>query len=141
MFRVVGEAFASLPTVKTVVCSGFAHRADPTTGKERDDYLLSVRVTREAWSRIAFANLAHVDPIAELSNLDYRCDCSASECSSRSSRSRGSRADRLTRAMRHALTRQVGPSNAEPNSRGSPSASRSVMRTFPGVASQLGGPR
>jgi len=78
VFRVVGEAFAALPTVQSVVCSGYSQRVDPATGNPNDDYLLSVRVTREAWSRIEFGSLARVDPAAALARFELRSDCSAS---------------------------------------------------------------
>jgi len=78
VFRVIGEGFAALPTLETVVCSGYSERADPATGAQRNDYLISVRVARHAWSRIDFANLGQVDPVAALGQFDLRCDCSAS---------------------------------------------------------------
>jgi hypothetical protein len=77
IFRVVGEAFAALPTLQQVTGSGFTQRADPATGAVRDDYVLSVRMTREAWSRIDFANLAAVDPAAALARFELRSDCGA----------------------------------------------------------------
>lgn len=78
VFRVVGEAFATLPTLQSVLCSGFSQRVDAATGKASDNYLLSVRVAREAWSRIDFGNLAQVDPATALAQFDLRSDCTAS---------------------------------------------------------------
>lgn len=45
-FRLLGEAFATLPTVQEVVLSGYSQRADPATGQQRDDHLFSARVRR-----------------------------------------------------------------------------------------------
>ncbi|MEJ3721808.1 hypothetical protein WGM54_28375, partial [Paenibacillus polymyxa] len=38
-FRLIGESFAALPLVETVVLSGYSQRRDPVTGRLRDDYL------------------------------------------------------------------------------------------------------
>jgi hypothetical protein len=78
VFRVVGEGFAVLPTVKSITCSGFSQRVDNATGTTKDDYLISLRAVRDTWARIDFANLAQVDPVTALSRFDMRSDCSAS---------------------------------------------------------------
>jgi hypothetical protein len=75
VFRVVGEALASLPTLLHVTCSGFSQRVDPATGHVRDDFLLSARVPRGAWGQIDFTNLAQVDPVAALGQFELRTDC------------------------------------------------------------------
>jgi len=92
VFRVVGEAFAALPTLQSVLCSGFSQRVDTATGKTSDDYLLSVRVAREVWLLIDFGNLAQVDPAAALARFELRSDCTAPHRGGprRSCRSRGS---------------------------------------------------
>ncbi len=63
-FRLLGELFAALPNVNTIVLSAYSQRADPRTGQIGDDYLLSVRVSREQWQQINFANLEAVDVVA-----------------------------------------------------------------------------
>jgi hypothetical protein len=78
LFRVIGEAFATLPTVQTLDCSGFSQRADTATGRTRNEYLLSVRVTRAQWEQIDFTYLAGVDPVASLTRFELRCDNTAS---------------------------------------------------------------
>lgn len=71
-FRAIGEAFAALPKLKRVIVSGFSQRIDPTTGHLQDDYLFSVQVTREPWSRINFFDLALIDPVDSLASFDNR---------------------------------------------------------------------
>jgi uncharacterized protein YqeY len=71
-FRLIGETFVALPTARTVVCSGYSQRPDAASGNVRDEYLYSVRVTREAWSSISFHNLKAIDPIACLERFAIR---------------------------------------------------------------------
>jgi hypothetical protein len=70
LFRVIGEAFATLGTVNTVTASAYVQRPDPATGSIRDEYILSVRVARDAWQRIDFDRLGDVDPAAALENFE-----------------------------------------------------------------------
>lgn len=63
-FRLLGELFAALPSVNIIVLSAYSQRADPRTGQIGEDYLLSVRVSREQWQQINFANLEAVDVVA-----------------------------------------------------------------------------
>lgn len=44
----------------------------------RDEYIYSVRLTREGWSRIDFTNLAVLDPVACLESYELRREMSAS---------------------------------------------------------------
>lgn len=69
IFRLIGEAFAALPTMQTVIASGYSQRADPATGHINEEYLLSVRVTREQWRALDFTNLAAVDVVEALGAL------------------------------------------------------------------------
>jgi len=62
VFRSIGLAFAQLPSLRECICSGYSQRRDPRTGHEREDYLLSVRVTRAQWNAIDFKALAYLDP-------------------------------------------------------------------------------
>jgi len=71
-FRLVGEVFHGLPRVHTVVCSGYSQRLDPATGQRRDEYLYSVRVTRDAWARVDFGNLDAVDVVVALDAFELR---------------------------------------------------------------------
>ncbi len=72
LFRAIGEAFAALPTVQTVVASGYSQRPDKSTAKILDEYLLSIRVQREAWRQIDFGNLEALDPADALGRFDLR---------------------------------------------------------------------
>ena len=74
MFRLVGEVFAALPKVQTVVASGYSQRRDPATAQMRDDYLLSVRVERQVWAGNDFAHLAAIDVTEALARHDLRRD-------------------------------------------------------------------
>jgi hypothetical protein len=75
-FRVVGEVFAALPRVTCVVCSGYSQRPDKQTGHLKDDYLFSVSVDREKWSKLNFDNLDMVDHIAYFEIFGIRRDVS-----------------------------------------------------------------
>jgi hypothetical protein len=70
VFRIVGETFAALPLVDTVVASGYSQRRDPGTGAMRDDYLLSLRVARQEWLKIDISGLASVDVVEALAHFD-----------------------------------------------------------------------
>ena len=63
-FRLLGEVFATLPPITEVILSAYSQRPDRRTGQIGDDYLLSVRVTREQWGQINFANLPAIDVVA-----------------------------------------------------------------------------
>ena len=71
-FRIVGEVFSLLPTIDTVVISGYSQRNDPKTGQAVDHYLYSIRVSRSSWSGINFENLFAVDPIQALEAFELR---------------------------------------------------------------------
>ncbi len=71
-FRLIGEVFASLPTVQTVELSAYSQRIDPATGHVQDQYLFSVQVVREAWSQINFHNLSKLDIVAALGRFQLR---------------------------------------------------------------------
>ena len=72
VFRLAGEVFAALPTVQEVVASGYSQRRDPATAQLRDDYLLSVHISRAAWSKIDFGHLATLDETEALRQFDLR---------------------------------------------------------------------
>ncbi len=71
-FRLIAEAFALLPTLSEVILSGFTQRADPGTGHETDQYLLSVRVHRDEWAQINFDALESVDVVEALGSFENR---------------------------------------------------------------------
>ncbi|MEW5757132.1 MAG: DUF4236 domain-containing protein [Pseudomonadota bacterium] len=71
-FRIVGEAFASLPSVMDVTLSGFTQRNNLTTGHVVDTYIYSVRITRSAWTKINFANLDAIDVVAAFERFEVR---------------------------------------------------------------------
>ncbi|MCC5976743.1 MAG: DUF4236 domain-containing protein [Salinarimonas sp.] len=61
LFRIAGEAFASLPTLQEVTLGGYTQRPDPATGGTRDVHILSVKIARAEWEAIRFDRLEHVD--------------------------------------------------------------------------------
>lgn len=73
-FRVLGAVFARLPTVQEARVSGYRQVIDSATGGERDQYLFSVKVTREQWSKVHFDRLTLVDPVAALDAFTLRRD-------------------------------------------------------------------
>ncbi len=76
-FRVVGIAFAELPALLELVCSGYSQRRDRRTAQEGDEYLYSVRVVRDAWAAIDFTALEHLDPVACLEGFELVRELSA----------------------------------------------------------------
>lgn len=71
-FRLAGTVFATLPTANTAIISGFSQRLDSSTGKVNDDYLLSVRVKRERYSRIDFDSLDKINPVDAMGGFEIR---------------------------------------------------------------------
>ena len=72
LFRVVGEAFASLPTVNVVTASAYLQRINQATGVIDDVYVLSFSIERAKWVETDFSMLSHIDPIAALERGDLR---------------------------------------------------------------------
>ncbi len=77
-FRITGEMFAALPMAQLVILSAYSQRSDKTTGVSGDEYLYSVRVTRDAWQRTDFGNLTAIDPVQALERFELRRDMSKS---------------------------------------------------------------
>jgi hypothetical protein len=48
-FRIIGETFAALAAIQTVTLSGYSQRSDRETAQIHDEYLYSVRVSRQQW--------------------------------------------------------------------------------------------
>jgi hypothetical protein len=72
VFRLLGEAFAALPLVESVSVSGYSQRVNEATGRERDEYLLSVQCSRPQWVEIDFSLLQSIDVVEALARLDLR---------------------------------------------------------------------
>jgi hypothetical protein len=71
-FRIIGEVFATLPTVEQVTLSAFTQRDDPTTGNESNTYIYSVRVSRTAWAEINFKKISALDVVACFDRFELR---------------------------------------------------------------------
>lgn len=71
-FRIVGEAFAALPTVEALSLSAYSQRANAQTGQVEDQYLYSVRVPRKDWESINFENLQALDVVEALTRFELR---------------------------------------------------------------------
>lgn len=72
LMRVCGVAFASLPSMRTCVVSGFSQRRDPQSGVRREEYLLSAQVDRDGFSILDFEHLDRVDPVEVLERFSLR---------------------------------------------------------------------
>ncbi len=70
LFRIAGEAFASLPTLREVTLSGYTQRPDPATGGQVDVYILSVRIPRAQWAELHFDRLHLVEVTDALARFD-----------------------------------------------------------------------
>lgn len=75
-FRLLGEAFGMLPTIREVTLSGYSQRKDKATGQEKDEYLFSVVVSRDVWEEINFTSLQSIDVLESFSRFDLRRDMS-----------------------------------------------------------------
>lgn len=75
-FRLIGEAFASLPTVQNVALSAYSQRPSKATAQIEDEYLYSIRVSRGNWSKINFSNLAQIDAVESFNNFEMRREMS-----------------------------------------------------------------
>lgn len=71
-FRLLGEAFAMLPTVQRVTLSGYSQRKNRATGHEQDDYLFSVVVQRSSWEQIDFGSLRAIDVLEAFTRFEMR---------------------------------------------------------------------
>ena len=71
-FRLIGEVFVSLPSVNTIIFSGYSHRISKSTGKLSTEYLYSVKVHREKWENINFQNLDMIDVVLCFEEFDLR---------------------------------------------------------------------
>jgi hypothetical protein len=72
VFRLLGECFRALPTIRIAVLSAYTQQHIPTTGRREDVYLISVRASRSAWSTIDFAQLERIDLLQALERFELR---------------------------------------------------------------------
>ena len=72
LFRIVGLTFNSLPTINSVLVSGYSQRPNPKTGRVEDEYLVSSRVFRDAWRTIDFSAIELVEPIESFDLFETR---------------------------------------------------------------------
>jgi hypothetical protein len=72
LFRAACVAFHTLPALHCAVVSGYSQRHDPATGAEREDYLLSAVIERDALQRVDFDHLDRVDPVAAMEAFPLR---------------------------------------------------------------------
>jgi len=72
--RLIGEAFASAPSIETVVVSGLVYSENQFPGREAERYLFSVRVNRCEWRRVNFAILDAAVPVHLLAEFNLRRD-------------------------------------------------------------------
>lgn len=77
-FRILGETFAALPTIQDVVLSGYSQRPNKANGQITDEYLYSVKASRESWSKLQFDNLQAIDVTECLAQFELRRDMSKS---------------------------------------------------------------
>lgn len=68
-FRIIGEVFATLPTVDKVTLSAYTQRDLPATGERSDTYIYSVSVERAQWAQINFKKLSAIDVSAALASF------------------------------------------------------------------------
>lgn len=71
-FRIVGDVFAYLPSIMTVVVSGYSQRVNKNTGHIENEYLYSARIQRDQWKRLNFNNLEAIDIVDCFNLFDLR---------------------------------------------------------------------
>lgn len=75
-FRVLGAVFARLPAVQEARISGYRQVIDAATGNARNQYLYSIKVSRERWERLHFDALEEIDVVTEVEAFTLRRDMS-----------------------------------------------------------------
>lgn len=71
-FRLASVTASTLPWAKKINLSGFSQRLDTATGVVNDDYLFSVKFTREGLEKIDYNSLEAVDPIDAIAAFEHR---------------------------------------------------------------------
>lgn len=72
VFRVAGELFAGLPTIKKVVISSYVQRQCLGTAQQKDEYVMSSIIDREGWAQIDFNQLDVIEPAAAIGKFELR---------------------------------------------------------------------
>lgn len=72
VFRVAGELFAGLPTIKKVVISSYVQRQCQGTAQQKDEYVMSSIIDRDGWEQIDFNELDAIDPAAAIGMFELR---------------------------------------------------------------------
>ena len=67
LFKLVAISFNSLPFY-SVKISGFTQRIDRSTGRVKDDYIISTAILRTEFERINFNGLDMIDPVMSFDN-------------------------------------------------------------------------
>lgn len=73
-FRIIGETFSAIQEANEVVLSAYSQRTNTSTGKITDEYLYSVRASRDIWANINFRNLENLDVVEALTQFELRRD-------------------------------------------------------------------
>lgn len=68
--RLAGYAFASLPSVRKVIISGYSQRLNTASGNTEDEYLYSVKIDRDNFRGLNHNDLTKVDPVASFDIFD-----------------------------------------------------------------------
>lgn len=68
LFKLVAISFNSLP-FNNMKVSGFTQRIDRATGRIKDDYIISSRVSRTEFEKINFNGLDMIDPVMSFDNF------------------------------------------------------------------------
>ena len=71
-FRLIGEVFTAVPELKQVVFSGYSKRLNPATAHLQQDYLYSVKVTRDQWQSINFQSLSELSLTEVFTGFELR---------------------------------------------------------------------
>lgn len=70
--KLAGVCFQMMPTIQEITLSGYSQRLDRSTGHERDDYLYSVRLTRDQWQLLNFEAPGDIDAFDCLGNFEIQ---------------------------------------------------------------------
>ena len=71
-FLLLGEVFRTIPSITEIVLSGYTQKIQPSTGREEDQYLYSLRVHRDQWKDINFSALSDIDPVEAIGGFEIR---------------------------------------------------------------------
>lgn len=74
ILRLAGFAFSTLPEIHYITVSGYTQRSDPASGNINDDYVISCRIARNAFSALNFESMALLDPVAALRSFELRAE-------------------------------------------------------------------